>query len=77
MYSILKPDQKEILKAKRISKTVVKKFLRHKMYRKCLDNRDQMTHPQVALRSHKHQIGLYEQQKISLSPMDIRNIAVH
>ena len=31
-----------------------------------------MTHTQVVIRSHEHQIGVYEQNKVSLSPLDTK-----
>lgn len=72
MYSILRAGGEEIRKAKGVTKAVVKKDLRHDLYKQCLNERKQMVHQQVALRSRKHQIGLYEQNKISLSPMDTK-----
>ena len=72
MYSILEAGGANIRKAKGVQRAVVKKDLRHDLYKQCLDERKQMKHTQVAIRSHGHQIGVYEQTKTSLSPMDTK-----
>jgi hypothetical protein len=72
MYSILEADGKNIKKAKGVSKAVVKKDLHHGMYKECLATREEFLHIQTAIRSHGHQIGVYEQNKVSLSPLDTK-----
>ena len=72
MYSILEANGKNIKKAKGVSRTVVKKDLRHDLYRRCLEERIEMKHRQVAIRSHNHEMVVYEQIKTSLSPLDTK-----
>jgi hypothetical protein len=57
---------------RRVSKAVVKKDLHHGMYKECLATREEFLHIQTAIRSHGHQIGVYEQNKVSLSPLDTK-----
>jgi hypothetical protein len=70
MYSIHEACWSNIMKAKGVSKTVVKKDLRHDMYKDCLVARKEFRHIQTAICNHGHQIGLYEQNKVGLSPLD-------
>jgi hypothetical protein len=42
------------------------------MYKECLAKRKEFRHIQTAIRSHGHQIGVYEQNKTSLSPLDTK-----
>jgi len=72
MYSILKTGGSEIRKAKGVQRAVVKKDLHHELYKECLFEQKQMRHTQVAIRSRGHEIGVYEQTKISLSPLDTK-----
>ena len=79
MYSIKKSNKfdfqasgSEIRKAKGVQRAVVKKDLHHEMYKECLFEQKQMRHTQVAIRSRGHEIGVYEQNKISLSPLDTK-----
>ena len=72
MYSILEASGKNIKKAKGVSRTVVKKDLRHDLYRRCLEERIEMKHKQVAICSHNHEMGVYEQIKTSLIPLDTK-----
>jgi hypothetical protein len=72
MYSILEANGENIKKAKGVSKAVVKKDLHHDMYKECLATRKEFLHIQTAIRSHGHQIGVYEQNKVSLSPLDTK-----
>ena len=58
LYQLIFPDYKE--------------DLRHELYKKSLFERKEMKHTQVAIRSHNHQIGVYEQNKTSLSPVDTK-----
>ena len=73
MYSILEVNEENIRKAKGVQKTVVKKDLRHVLYKQCLKQRRDMKHKQIVIRSHGHQMGVYEQNKTSLSPLDTKN----
>lgn len=68
------PDENksELRKAKGVQRTVVKKDLRHELYKQCLNERVEMRHKQIVIRSKKHQMGVYEQVKISLSPLDTK-----
>jgi hypothetical protein len=50
----------------------VKKDLHHELYKQCLFDRIELKHRQVCIRSHVHQIGVYEQKKTSLSPLDTK-----
>jgi hypothetical protein len=72
MYSIQQAVGLEIKKAKGVTRTVVKKDLRHDLYKEALFGRKEYKHTQVAIRSHGHQLGVYEQNKTSLSPMDTK-----
>ena len=72
MYSILEVNGDNIRKAKGVQKTVVKKDLRHELYKQCLDEHKETKHKQIVIRSHGHQIGVYEQNKTSLSPLDTK-----
>jgi hypothetical protein len=62
----------ELRKAKGVQRVVVKKDLRHELYKEALFERKEFKHTQVAIRSHGHQIGVFEQVKTSLSPMDTK-----
>jgi len=70
IYSILEVNGDNIRKANGVQKTVVKKDLRHELYKQCLDEHKEMKHKQIVIRSRAHQIGVYEQNKTSLSPLD-------
>ena len=72
MYSIETCDLTNIRKAKGIVGTVVKKDLTHELYKRSLQERKEMTHTQVIIKSHEHQIGVYEQNKVSLSQLDTK-----
>ena len=72
MYSIEKSDLSNILQAREVVGTVVKKDLTHELYVRSLQDRKQMTYTQVVIRSHEHQIDVYEQNKISLSPLNTK-----
>ena len=74
MYSILEVNGDNIKKAKGVLKTVVKKDLRHELYKQCLDEHKEMKHKQIVIRSHGHQMGVYEQNKTSLSPLDTKKM---
>ena len=72
MYSILEASGTNIRKAKGVQRAVVKKDMRHDLYREALFGQREFKHTQVAIRSHGHQIGVYEQTKTSLSPTDTK-----
>ena len=74
MYSILEVNGAKIRKAKGVQKTVVKKDLRHELYKQCLDEHKAMKHKQIVIRSHGHQMGVYEQNNTSLSPLDTEKV---
>lgn len=57
-YSILKAGGVNKMRAKGVRRTVVKKELRHDLYKLCLDEGVEMRHTQVAIRSKGHQIGV-------------------
>ena len=50
----------------------MKKDLKREMYKQTLFRREEMKHTQVVIRSHGHKIGVYEQNKTSLIPMDTK-----
>ena len=50
----------------------MKKDLRHELYKQCLDEHKEMKHKQIVIRSRGHQMGVYEQNKTSLSPLDTK-----
>ena len=61
----------ESKKAKGIKKYVVEKRVKHDSYQKCLFSRiEECT--QMLLKSKDHQIGMYEQKKVCLSPIDTK-----
>jgi len=72
MYSILEVNGDNTRKAKGVLKTVVKKDLRHELYKQCLDKHRKMKHKQIVIRSRAHETGVYEQNKTSLSPLDTK-----
>ena len=59
-------------RAKGVQKTVVKKDLRHELYKQCLDEHKEMKHKQIVIRSRGYQMGVYKQNKTSLSPLDTK-----
>ena len=72
MYSIKISDNTTIRKAKGIGKDVTKKELRHEMYLECLNKRKIFSNTMHAIRSDHHHLGLYEQTKKSLNPLDTK-----
>ena len=74
MYSIELSDLRNIWKAKGEVKSIVKKDLRHALYTRSLQEDKQFTHTLVLIRSNEHQIGVFEQNKINLSPLDTKSI---
>jgi len=69
MYSIFGANGDNIRKAKGVVRTVVKKDLRHELYKQCLDEHKEMKHKKIVIRSRGRQMGVYEQHKTSLSPL--------
>ena len=51
MYSILEASGNNIKKAKGVQRVVVKKDLRHELYKLCLDERKETKHKQIVIRS--------------------------
>lgn len=72
MYSLREVNGNNLKKAKGVKKNVVQKDLQHKMYKECLEKRKEMRHKQTVIRSQDHQMGVYEQVKTSLSPLDTK-----
>ena len=71
MYSLLSgSDVKEMKKAKGVSNSVLKRYLSHKEYVKCLMERKRRMHRQRRIGSMNHQLYTIEQDKITLSPYD-------
>ncbi|XP_041371540.1 uncharacterized protein LOC121385070 [Gigantopelta aegis] len=69
MYSVLY-EGKEKKIAKGVSKTVIKKVLKHTMYKKCLFEHSQLRHSMTNIQSVNHQLYSVATNKISLSPYD-------
>jgi uncharacterized protein YeeX (DUF496 family) len=72
MYSVGKVGGEEIKKAKGVTKTVVRKDLKHSLYLSCLMEGTEMIHNMVTIRSKNHKLGVYSINKISLSPLDTK-----
>jgi hypothetical protein len=56
-----------------VQRVVVKNDLRHEHYKQCLVEGTEMKHKQVAIQRKGHQMGVYEQVKTLLSPLDTKN----
>ncbi|XP_041361970.1 uncharacterized protein LOC121377941 [Gigantopelta aegis] len=69
MYSVLY-EGKEKKIAKGVSKTVIKKVLKHTMYKKCLFEHSQLRHSMTNIQSVNHQLYSVATNMISLSPYD-------
>src|SRR3989454_192059 len=67
MYSIKLDDENEEKKAKGIVKSVIKKNLKHEMYKKILITSGKMYSRMKVIRSQKHRVYTMDQNKISLS----------
>ena len=67
MYSYVKDNDKFGRTAKGIKKVVIKKDIKHKDYKNILFNNKQLHHKMKTIRSHEHQLGSYEINKVSLS----------
>lgn len=72
MYSILEAGGNNIKKAKGVQRVVVNKDLKHELYKQCLDEHTGLKHTHVVMLSKGHQMGIYEQTKTSLSPLDTK-----
>ena len=70
MYSYVKDNEKGEKTAKGIKKNVIKNNIRHVDYKRTLLNEEQMHHKMKTIRSHNHQLGSYEINKVSLSCFD-------
>ena len=70
MYSYVKDNDKGGKTAKGVKKNVIKNDIKHEDYKRTLLNEEQMHHKMNTIRSHKHQLGSYEVNKISLSCFD-------
>lgn len=75
MYAIRFEDNfKEILKAKGIQNSALKKIIQYKDYLKCLQTKCVMTTPVNNIKSIKHDMFTVKINKISLSPHDDKRI---
>lgn len=63
-------SEKEKKVAKGVSKSVIKKILRHDMYRQCLFNESITLNSMQCIRSHNHELYIDEIRKKSLSSFD-------
>src|SRR5207244_6110233 len=70
MYSIKLDDENEEKKAKGIVKSVIRKNLKHEMYKKILITSGNMYSRMKVIRSQKHRVYTMDQNKISLSAYD-------
>ena len=62
------------MRAKRVIKFVVKKDLNHESYKRCLFDQKEMKYTEIRINSVGHQIGVYEQVKTSLNPLDTKKM---
>ena len=70
MYSYVKDNEQTARTAKGIKKQVIRKNITHDNYIDVLFNNKQIMHTMKTIRSEKHQLGSFEQNKISLSCFD-------
>ena len=68
MYSYIKNDEKGGKTAKGIKKNVIKNHIKHEDYKEVSVNNKQLHNKMKT--SHKHQLGSYEINKVSLSCFD-------
>jgi hypothetical protein len=71
MYSFI-TESKEEKKAKGVSKAVIDKDLHFETYKKVLVSGKNKTDDQVSIKSKKHKLAVYSQDKISLSALDTK-----
>ena len=70
MYSYLKDTDECSKTAKSIKNNVIKKDIKHKNYKDVLFNNKQVYHKMKTIRIHRHRLGSYEINKISLGCFD-------
>ena len=70
MYSNVKDIEKGGKTAEGIKKNVIKNNIKHEDYKNVLLNNKRLHHKMKTIRSHKHQLGSYEINKVSLSCFD-------
>ena len=70
MYSYIKDNAKGGKTTKDIKKNVIKNNIKHEDYKNVLLNNKQLHHKMKTIRSHEHQLGSYEINKVSLSCFD-------
>ena len=70
MYSYMKENQHCCKTAKGIKRNVIKQTITYENYKETLFNNKQMHHKMRTIRSHNHELGSYEINKISLSSFD-------
>ena len=69
MYSIdFGVTEKKV--AKGVNRSVIRRKLKHQMYKDCLFHKKALYHTMINIRSDKHQLNTYKMNKISLSPFD-------
>ena len=69
MYSIdLGVTEKKV--AKGVNRSVIRRKLKHQMYKDCLFDKKALYHTMINIRSDKHQLNAYKMNKISLFPLD-------
>jgi hypothetical protein len=71
MYSF-KTLLKEETRAKGVSKVVIEKELKFERFREVLFTGKNKTDPQLSIKSKKHKLAVYSQDKISLSALDTK-----
>lgn len=70
MYSLIYSNNKHKNTAKGVSKTIIKKKLRHEHYRKCLFNNEMKKCEMKLIRSEKHQLYMEHVVKTGLCNFD-------
>ena len=70
MYSYVKDNDKGHKTTKGIKRVVIKNNIKHEDYKNTLLNNKQLHHKMKTIRSHEHQLGSYETNKVSLSCFD-------
>ena len=70
MYSNVKDIEKGGKTAEGIKKNVIRNDIKHEDYKNVLLNNKRLHHKMKTIRSHKHQHGSYEINKVSLSCFD-------
>ena len=70
LYLLANLTEQERQTAKAVKKAVKNAFLRHKLYKETLENLSSVTVSQNVIKSKRHQIGSYHQNKIALTAFD-------